>query len=132
MIQRQEEQPTTWRDNWFIVNWLMAILIVRSVFKPSVAEGVDTFLGDASMLTVGTLFMVMNVFGQQMDDEPMIKAGKGMATMVTGMATGMAGYNTAKGLLKGGIGFFSEDTEAHTTGETETLLPTSHSSHTIN
>ncbi len=128
MLQNEEEpNPTTWRDNWFIVNWFVAIPILRSALKPSVAEGVDTFLGDTFMLGMGTLFMVEDVFNQHMDDAPEIKAGKSLATMVTGMGTGMALYNTGKSAVKYGASFFYDDSQT-TLEEREPLLPTSHAS----
>ncbi len=91
-----KKQEITWRNNWFIVNWVMAILLLRSLFKPTLLEAVDSFLDDAAMLSMGILFMLLNVLDMEMDDDLGIKVGKSLATMVMGMTTGMAAYNTLK------------------------------------
>lgn len=97
---RSEDQELTWRDNWFVINWLGAIPVIRSLRMKSISECIDTAAMDSSMILGGFLFMQFNLFDLNMMEKGEKPKFQMFGEMVSGMGAGMFAYHNVREAIK--------------------------------
>lgn len=84
-----------WRSHWFVKNCLIPLPFLGPFFDGSLTgKGrLLALLSYTCMLTGGTTFMMLNLFGVTKSDDSTIKAVKMIGEMAIGMATGKIACN---------------------------------------
>jgi len=91
-------EANSWRDNWFVKNWLGALPLVRSLKEPKPIKVLDTLAGDSAMLAGGALGMWLEMHLISMERlNALERTGIMLPVMWAGMAAGNLLYNTVSG-----------------------------------
>jgi hypothetical protein len=99
-------QTRTWRDNWFVVNWLTQSPFIGGFFKTTDVKEAFNMSGQyIFMLFGGALLMIEEALPTSMDQPPSERYTKMLTNMVIGMSAGGMFYNT---ILSAGKGVVSK------------------------
>jgi len=96
-----ESQSSSWRENWFVKNWLAPIPVIGGFFRTNDIKHALHHAGKSTcMLLGGSALMILDVIPVNQDDLPSEKFGKITASMAIGMTGGVIFYNTLFGLFE--------------------------------
>lgn len=93
MLQDDQAEPTNWRKHWFVVNVLVEIPILGSMFKKKTLPGAIHAAGKCVAAIAGGTSAMMSILTPDKTDEVPVIIAKMSTSMIIGMTAGKVIYN---------------------------------------